>query len=102
MAVSHVPSPRERDVALVGALRYTKSPSRDWGFLFWPGCAYQLNNVEATSFCFNRAKLFGRNLNLSPTDRPGVAIGDSRQAAETYGRHEETRTPDLYRVKVAL
>jgi hypothetical protein len=23
-------------------------------------------------------------------------------AVEKYGRHEETRTPDLYRVKVAL
>jgi hypothetical protein len=26
----------------------------------------------------------------------------SMEVIEKYGRHEETRTPDLYRVKVAL
>jgi hypothetical protein len=31
-----------------------------------------------------------------------IQFGGFRQAIEKYGRHEETRTPDLYRVKVAL
>ena len=29
-------------------------------------------------------------------------FGDSLYPYERYGRHEETRTPDLYRVKVRL
>jgi hypothetical protein len=31
-----------------------------------------------------------------------VVVGVSLEVIERYGRHEETRTPDLYRVKVAL
>jgi hypothetical protein len=29
-------------------------------------------------------------------------LGTGINSGEGYGRHEETRTPDLYRVKVAL
>jgi hypothetical protein len=34
--------------------------------------------------------------------RPDLIFGRGSGQIERYGRHEETRTPDLYRVKVAL
>jgi hypothetical protein len=44
---------------------------------------------------------YGRHEETRTPDLPGAA-GTLSLIESKYGRHEETRTPDLYRVKVAL
>jgi hypothetical protein len=56
-------------------------------------CASRQRSVNA--FCFGVGALIGPK-------RTQILRRGSGQLIERYGRHEETRTPDLYRVKVAL
>jgi hypothetical protein len=64
-------------------------------FFFWADP--RLYTPGAFSFCVERTAGTRKLELLTPRVYRGPHVG-----IENYGRHEETRTPDLYRVKVAL